>query len=57
MNQKLNIIKTDFKNLYIIEPNSFKDERGSFSRIFCEDELKDIFKFNIISKLHYYGMF
>ncbi|MDX4065648.1 hypothetical protein V7P26_00630 [Arcobacter cryaerophilus gv. pseudocryaerophilus] len=22
MNQKLNIIKTDFKNLYIIEPNS-----------------------------------
>ena len=47
MNQKLNIIKTDFKNLYIIEPNSFKDERGSFSRIFCEDELKDIFKFNM----------
>jgi dTDP-4-dehydrorhamnose 3,5-epimerase len=47
MNKKLNIIKTDFKNLYIIEPNSFKDERGAFSRIFCEDELKDIFQFNI----------
>jgi dTDP-4-dehydrorhamnose 3,5-epimerase len=47
MNQKLNIIKTDFKNLYIIEPNSFKDERGAFSRVFCEEELKDIFKFNI----------
>ncbi len=47
MDKKLNIIPTNFKKLYIIEPNSFKDERGSFSRIFCEDELKDIFKFNI----------
>lgn len=47
MDKKLNISPTKFKDLYIIEPNSFKDERGSFSRIFCEDELKDIFKFNI----------
>ena len=47
MDKKLNIISTEFKDLYIIEPNSFKDERGSFSRIFCEDELKDVFKFNI----------
>ena len=57
MDKKLNITSTSFENLFIIEPNIFKDERGSFSRIFCEDELKDIFKFNIISKLHYYGMF
>jgi len=47
LDKKLNIISTDFSGLYIIEPNSFKDERGAFSRIFCEDELKDIFKFNI----------
>lgn len=47
MDKKLNILPTKFKDLYIIEPNSFKDERGIFSRIFCEDELKDIFKFNI----------
>lgn len=47
MDKKLNISSTEFKDLYIIEPNSFKDERGSFSRIFCEDELKDVFKFNI----------
>ncbi|WP_418181128.1 dTDP-4-dehydrorhamnose 3,5-epimerase family protein [Aliarcobacter lanthieri] len=47
MNKKLNIISTNFKDLYLVEPNSFKDERGTFSRVFCEDELKDIFKFNI----------
>ncbi|MEW6552582.1 MAG: dTDP-4-dehydrorhamnose 3,5-epimerase [Campylobacterota bacterium] len=47
MDKKLNIVKTNFKDLYIIEPNSFKDERGVFSRVFCEEELKDIFKFNI----------
>ncbi|MFX4242245.1 dTDP-4-dehydrorhamnose 3,5-epimerase family protein [Aliarcobacter butzleri] len=47
MDKKLNITSTSFENLFIIEPNIFKDERGSFSRIFCENELKDIFKFNI----------
>lgn len=47
MDKKLEITKTDFEELYIIEPNTFKDERGAFSRVFCEDELKDIFHFNI----------
>lgn len=47
MDKKLKITKTDFEELYIIEPNSFKDGRGTFSRVFCEDELKDIFYFNI----------
>lgn len=47
MDKKLNIINTEFKGLHIIEPNSFKDERGTFGRVFCEDELKDIFKDNI----------
>lgn len=47
MDKKLKITPTNFKDLYIIEPNSFKDDRGSFSRVFCEDELEDIFKFNI----------
>ena len=47
MDKKLNINSTEFKGLYTIIPNSFKDERGAFSRVFCEDELKDIFHFNI----------
>ncbi|MDQ7047723.1 MAG: dTDP-4-dehydrorhamnose 3,5-epimerase [Sulfurovum sp.] len=47
MDKKLNIISTKIKDLYIIEPNSFSDERGSFSRIYCEDELKEILDVSI----------
>lgn len=47
MDKKLNIIQTKFKDLYIVEPNSFKDERGAFSRIYCENEMHDIFGENI----------
>jgi dTDP-4-dehydrorhamnose 3,5-epimerase len=47
LDKKLSIIPTEFSGLYIIEPNLFEDERGAFGRLFCEDELKDIFKFNI----------
>ena len=43
MDKKLNISSTPFKDLYTINPNKFEDERGSFSRVYCEDELKDIF--------------
>ena len=47
MDKKLSIIPTEFSGLYIIEPNLFEDERGVFGRVFCEDELKDIFKFHV----------
>mgnify|MGYP001192393159 FL=1 len=47
MEKKLNIIETNFQDLYIVDPNGFHDERGSFSRVFCQNELKDIFSFNI----------
>lgn len=47
MQNKLTITPTPFKDLYIITPNSFKDERGSFSRVFCSSELKEIFNFDI----------
>lgn len=43
MDKKLNIIQTTFKDLYMVEPNSSKDERGAFSRIYCEEEMHDIF--------------
>jgi len=43
MDKKLNIVPAEFSGLYIIEPNTFKDERGSFSRVYCEDELQNIF--------------
>ena len=47
MDKKLNITSTSFENLFIIEPNTFYDERGAFSRVFCENELHDIFDLQI----------
>lgn len=47
MGKKLNITSTSFDNLFIIEPNTFYDERGAFSRVFCESELHDIFDLQI----------
>ena len=47
MDKKLNITQTNFKDLFLVEPNSFKDERGAFSRIYCEDEMQGIFGKNI----------
>ncbi len=38
----MKFIKTNIKDMYIIEPKPFQDERGSFSRVFCENELKEI---------------
>jgi dTDP-4-dehydrorhamnose 3,5-epimerase len=43
MGKKLNISSTEFNGLYIITPNSFEDQRGAFSRIYCEDEMQDVF--------------
>lgn len=42
MGSKLNILSTEIKDLYIIEPNTFTDERGSFTRLYCQQELETI---------------
>ena len=42
MDKKLNIISTSLDGLFLLEPNRFIDERGSFSRIYCEEELKEV---------------
>ena len=34
--------KTNIKDMYVIEPEPFQDERGLFSRVFCENEFKEI---------------
>src|SRR5574344_1022396 len=47
MDKKLNITSTSFENIFVIEPNTFYDERGAFSRVFCENELQDIFDLQI----------
>lgn len=42
MDKKLEIINTKFDGLFIIKPNIFTDDRGSFSRVFCIEELSTI---------------
>lgn len=41
------IKKTKIDGVYIIEPELKKDNRGYFTRIFCQKELKDI-RFNVV---------
>lgn len=38
----MKFIKTKLKDLYIIEPEPFEDDRGRFYRILCKNELKEI---------------
>ncbi len=43
MDKKLNIIHTDIEDVFVIESIGFQDDRGSFSRVFCQNELKEVF--------------
>ena len=38
----MKIIDTILEGVKVIEPTILKDERGEFSRIFCDNELKEI---------------
>jgi dTDP-4-dehydrorhamnose 3,5-epimerase len=40
---KLKLTKLGLDGAYIIEPNKHADHRGSFSRVFCKEELSSIF--------------
>ena len=53
MGKKLNIINTELNGVYIIEPIIHEDSRGLFSRVFCNDELKEIFKNNSIKQVNH----
>jgi len=50
--QKLQFTPTPLSGAYLVRPNSFEDERGSFSRIFCVEEFADIFQGNIAQINH-----
>ena len=47
MDKKLKIITTSFNDLFVIEPNKYEDERGSFSRVYCAEELKELTSIDI----------
>lgn len=49
---KLTLTELPLKGAYLIEPITFKDSRGSFSRVFCKEELSDIFDGNIAQINH-----
>lgn len=42
MDKKLKISDTPMRGLYIVEANPFVDQRGSFSRLYCQEELESI---------------
>ena len=35
--------ESPLKGAYVVEPEPFEDQRGMFSRIFCENEFKEIY--------------
>jgi dTDP-4-dehydrorhamnose 3,5-epimerase len=50
MDNKLKFNSTGIKGLYVIELNSFEDNRGEFSRLFCLNEFRQVgFKKNIVN--------
>lgn len=49
---KLKLTELDLCGAYIIEPNQYEDSRGSFSRVFCKEELSGIFDGNIAQINH-----
>ncbi len=38
----MKFVNTDIKDMYVVDPEPFQDERGLFSRVFCENEFKEI---------------
>ena len=53
MGRKLSIKSIYIDGVYVIEPIVHVDGRGVFTRIFCEDELKEIFKENSIKQVNH----
>lgn len=49
----LEIIKTDFPDVYVIKLNPFVDDRGSYARLFCEKELASILNDKHIVNINY----
>jgi dTDP-4-dehydrorhamnose 3,5-epimerase len=45
----MKIIKTDFKDLVIVENKTFKDKRGYFKELLKEDKIKKKFPFIVMS--------
>lgn len=53
MDKKLKLIETPLEGSFIIKQKKFKDKRGSFSRVFCQDELKYILRSKNIKQINH----
>ena len=53
MGNKLKITNAELDGVRIIEPIVHEDSRGVFARVFCANELKEIFKDNVIKQVNH----
>ncbi|MDD4507215.1 MAG: dTDP-4-dehydrorhamnose 3,5-epimerase [Sulfurospirillaceae bacterium] len=49
---KLRLTELSLSGAYLIEPNKHDDHRGSFSRVFCQEEISQIFDGHIAQINH-----
>ncbi len=49
----MKVIPTPIDGLLLVETTSFVDHRGSFSRLFCVDELNDVVKSRQIKQINH----
>ena len=40
----MKLLQTDIKDLFVVETDLVSDDRGAFSRLFCERELESVLK-------------
>jgi dTDP-4-dehydrorhamnose 3,5-epimerase len=48
----MNYVKTSIDGLFIVNSNIFQDNRGSFSRLFCSDKLREIIGTRTIAQIN-----
>jgi len=53
MGNKLKIGNTKFEGLYVLQPVIHEDDRGSFSRVFCVEELAEVLGGETIKQINH----
>jgi len=49
----LSIIDTSISSVKLIKRSKFEDKRGRFSRLFCSDDLEELFNGNVIAQINF----
>ena len=48
----MKVVETNIKGAFLVESSTFKDNRGAFSRLFCERELQPILGLRTIAQIN-----